>query len=286
MIKHPAQHFFLENLVDYAGTFPPAGLSLADSLANFRADQNGLAPSMLGRFICAGSALSELAALVTPQDSLLISVLLTSPGELSLVEDFHRRVAKSVRVDTVETAWNENAAEWPRAWNYRLFFEVTAADFAAAAAFCAPQAALLGLKLRTGSVKPEGIPPANQVADFLEKAHAAGVPYKFTAGLHHACAGEYALTYQADSPRARLFGFTSLFGLACMHWCGQLSTRELSEQLALDEKPRADAQGLHWQQWSCGVEQIQDYRQRGGRSFGSCSFREPLQELQEMGWIC
>lgn len=286
MIKHPAQHFLLENLIDYAGTFPPAGLSLADSLANFRADQHGPAPSMLGRFICTGAALAELAELVNPRDSLLISVLLANPEEVSLVQDFHRRVGKGVRVDTVETAWNESAADWAVAWNYRLFFEVTPPAFAQAATFCAPQAARLGLKLRTGSVQPEGIPPAERIADFLEKAHAAGVAYKFTAGLHHACAGEYALTYESSSPRARLFGFTSLFALACLHWCAQLSTQELAEQLTLDKPPTADGQGLHWDGWSCAVPQVQEYRQRGGRSFGSCSFGEPLAELQEMGWIC
>lgn len=286
MIKHPVQHFFLENLIDYAGTFPPAALSLAESLANFRADQNGPASSMLGRFICAGSALEELVELVSPGDSLLISVLLTEPGQLRLIEDFHQRVGKAVRVDTVETAWNENASEWTRAWNYRLFFEVSPPELAPAAAFCAPQAERLGLKLRTGAVKPEGIPKATALADFLETAHAAAVPYKFTAGLHHARAGDYALTSAADSPRARLFGFTSLFALACLHWCDQLSTPELVEQLALEDAPTADAQGLHWRDRHCSVEQVHQYRRRGGRSFGSCSFREPLQELQEMGWIC
>ncbi|MCW5871137.1 MAG: hypothetical protein KIS61_28035, partial [Candidatus Eremiobacteraeota bacterium] len=284
MIKHPAQHFFLENLIDYAGTFPPAALSLAASLANFRADQQGPAPSMLGRLICAGSALPELAELVVSTDSFLISALLAKPEDLSLVADFHARVGKAVRVDTLETAWSETASEWSRAWNYRLFFEVTSPAFAQAAAFCAPQAARLGLKLRTGSVQAEGIPAADQVADFLEKAHAAGVPYKFTAGLHHARAGEYALSYDSGSPRARCFGFTSLFTLACLHWCGQLSKDELVEQLGSDGTPTADSQGLHWERWSCNIEQIREYRQRGGRSFGSCSFREPLQELQEMGW--
>lgn len=286
MIKHPAQHFFLENLIDYAGTFPPAALPLAESLQNYRADQHGPAPSMLGRFICAGSALAELAELVSSSDSMLISVLLTQPEELNLIEAFHASVGKSVRVDTVETTWNEAAPEWSRRWNYRLFYEVAPTTWSEAASFCAPQAARLGLKLRTGSIKPEGIPPAEQIAAFLETAHRAGVPYKFTAGLHHACAGHYALTYEADSPKASLFGFTSLFALGCLHWKGRLSTSELARQLPLSKVPQVDAAGLHWDQLHCEVAEIQEYRQRGGRSFGSCSFREPLQELQEMGWIC
>ena len=226
-----------------------------------------------------------ITALAVPAAALTLAAPARAE-ETRQIEDFHARVGKSIRVDTVETAWNENAPEWPERWNYRLFFEVTPADFAQAATFCAPRAARLGLKLRTGSVKPEGIPPAALLADFLEVAHGAGVAYKFTAGLHHACAGEYPLTYEAQSPRARLFGFTSLFALACLHWCGKLNKDDLAAQLAADRTPLADARGLHWDAWSCGVTEIQEYRQRGGRSFGSCSFREPLQELQEMGWIC
>jgi hypothetical protein len=286
VIKYPSQHFFLENLIDYAGTFPPAALALSQALNGFREDQQGPAPSMLGRFICSGSALAELATLVIPEDSLLISVLLQRPEDLVLVDEFHARVGKSVRVDTVETPWSGAAAEWTRLWNYRLFFEVPPPAFSEAAAFCAPQAARLGLKLRTGSVKPEGIPPVAQVVDFLVAAHAARVPYKFTAGLHHACGGDYPLTYEADAPRGRLFGFTSLFTLACLHWAGHISHSELATELASGGAPRADADGLGWNDWRCSVAEVREYRQRGGRSFGSCSFGEPLQELQEMGWIC
>ena len=285
MIKYPAQHFFLQSLVDYAGTFPPAGLPLAESLGYFRSYQHGLAPSMLGRFICAGSALAELASLIEPGDRLVISVLLSQPEEVSWVEDFHAKVPSSVRVDTVETAWSPS--DWLQRWNYRLFFEVTSRDFAEAAAFCAPHHGRLGLKLRTGSVKPEGIPPAQQLVDFLDTVHSRKVPYKFTAGLHHASAGAYPLSYAEDAPRARLFGFVSLFTLACLHWCGRLNGDQLLQALQQDGPLiTADAQGLGYASHMCSNQEVAEYRQHGGRSFGSCSFDEPLDELKEMGWIC
>ena len=286
MIKHPAQHFFLQELVDYAGIFPPAGLPLAQALENYRCYQQGLAPSMLGRFICGGSALDQLAGLLQESDRFQLSVLLSKPEEVALVEAFHQRVSKSVRVDTVETAWNEQASEWPAAWNYRLFFEVTPQQAGPAARLCAPQAARLCLKLRTGSVKAEGIPSPNSVLAFLEEAHRARVGYKFTAGLHHAKAGCYPLTYEADAPRAGCFGFTSLFGLACLHWHGRLDGNQLLEGLGSQDVPRLDESGLNWATAHCGVDEIVEYRRAGGRGFGSCSFEEPLQELQEMGWIC
>ncbi|MBS2036126.1 hypothetical protein JST97_14145 [bacterium] len=286
MIKHPAQHFFLEQLVDYAGTFPPAGLPLSQALANYRSYQRGLAPSMLGRFICTGPALAELVALLHPEDGFLISVLLSSPEQVSLVQEFHARVNKSIRVDTVETAWSERASEWPKAWTYRLFFEVSPEQATEGARLCAPQSARLGLKLRTGSIKPEAIPSAQSLLTFLDAAHRARVGYKFTAGLHHARAGLYPLTYEVDAPRAGCFGFTSLFGLACLHWHGRVSPERLVEGLNCPDAPLLNESGLSWGDSHCSVEEIAAYRRDGGRSFGSCSFEEPLQELTEMGWIC
>ncbi len=286
MIKHPAQHFFLQELIDYAGTFPPAALSLSQALTNFRQYQQGLAPSMLGRLICSGSALAGLAELLQPADRLLLSVLLGRPEEVALVREFHARVSKSVRVDTIETAWSEQAPEWAAGWSYRLFFEVSPEAALAAAEFCAPQSARLCLKMRTGSVKPEGIPGPEALLTFLRAAHQNRVGYKFTAGLHHARAGEYALTYEADSPRGCCYGFSSLFALACLHWHGRLSDDQLKDSLLDQAVPRLDAAGLSWNEAHCAVEEIAEYRRAGGRSFGSCSFEEPLQELQEIGWIC
>lgn len=286
VIKHPSQHFFLQELIDYAGTFPPAGLSLSQALANFRQYQQGLAPSMLGRLICAGSALASLSELLQPADNLLLSVLLSQPEEVALVEEFHARVNKSVRVDTVETAWNEQAPKWADRWNYRLFFEVGSDAAAEAARMCAPQSARLCLKLRTGSVKPEGIPSPEAVVAFLQAAHQSRVGYKFTAGLHHARPGDYALTYEANSPRGCCYGFSSLFGLACLHWHGRLNDDQLLQGLRAQAVTQVDAGGLICQEAHCSAEEIAEYRRLGGRSFGSCSFEEPLQELQEMGWIC
>lgn len=286
MIKYPAQHFFLQELVDYAGTFPPAGLPLDQALANYRSYQQGQAPSMLGRFICAGSALEELAQMLHSADRLQLSVLLNSPEQIELVHTFHAQASKTVRVDTVETSWSERASEWAASWTYRLFFEVTPEQSQEAARLCSPQSARLGLKLRTGSVKPEAIPSSHSVLTFLRAAHQARVGYKFTAGLHHARAGSYPLTYAQDAPAGTCFGFTSLFALACLHWHGRLQEEEILEGITSPETPVLDAAGLRWGKASCSVEEIFEYRQAGGRSFGSCSFEEPLQELQEMGWIC
>lgn len=286
MIVHPAQHYFLLGLVDYAGLFPPAALPLEQTLENYRSYQRGQAPSLLGRLVCNLGRLNLLAPLLEPDDALQISALLEQPAQVEQIEAFHRSVPTRVRVDTLECLWSQ-PEDWMRAWNYHIFFEVKAAQVSEAAAFCAASGGRAGLKLRTGALKPEGIPTIEEVAAFLEEAHRHRVAYKFTAGLHHARAGSYALTYEVESPRARLFGFVSLFGLACLHWFGRLSSAELRLALASDECPlQVDERGLEYQGRRVSPDEIQEFRSRGARSFGSCSFAEPLQELQEIGWIC
>ena len=289
MIVHPAQHFFIQGLVDYAGLFPPAALSLKDSLQAYRGYQHGLAPSLLGRFVCNVAHLGDLADLLLAQDSFCISALLEAPEEVELVEEFHRRAGAKVRVDTIETRLigSEQGQRWLRRWHYHLFFEVKPEQFTEGAAFCAARPERLGLKLRTGAIRPEGLPSLAEVVEFLRLAHQARVPYKFTAGLHHACPGTYPLTYAADAPKARLLGFVNLFGLACLYWHGRLDEEALSSALERDGLAvRVDENGLHYDGESCSAAEIEEFRHQGARSFGSCSFEEPLQELIEMGWIC
>ena len=54
-------------------------------------------------------------------------------------------------------------------------------------------------KVRTGGIETELIPPAPLLARFLEACASAGVPFKATAGLHHAVRGEHPLTYEAEA---------------------------------------------------------------------------------------
>ncbi len=53
---------FLENIIDYAGLFPPAGLPLSQALANYHNYRRSPAGWMLGRFLCPSARLSELAS--------------------------------------------------------------------------------------------------------------------------------------------------------------------------------------------------------------------------------
>src|SRR5437899_1834715 len=58
-----AQAFF-ENIIDYAGMFPPAKLPMAEALQNYTRYAAGPDAWMLGRFVCTIAELCNLVALV------------------------------------------------------------------------------------------------------------------------------------------------------------------------------------------------------------------------------
>jgi hypothetical protein len=138
-------------------------------------------------------------------------------------------------------------------------------------------------KLRTGGVTPEAFPRAERIVDFLTVCKHEGVAFKATAGLHHAVRGEYRLTYESGSPKAMMYGFLNLFVAAALLYNGE------SEDTALaaleDDDPGSftlSDDAIQWREKPIVLEQIGNFRSRFGISFGSCSFREPVDEIASL----
>lgn len=135
-------------------------------------------------------------------------------------------------------------------------------------------------KLRTGGVTAAAFPTAAQVAHFLRTCHDRGIGFKATAGLHHPIRARYRLTYDAGSPRAEMFGFLNVMLAALLVWKGEDAA---TVSALLEERDigafTLDATGIRWQEHDFPVADIARSRATFVRGFGSCSFREPLDEL-------
>src|SRR5579872_1236525 len=139
-------------------------------------------------------------------------------------------------------------------------------------------------KIRTGGLTPEAIPAPETIADFLGEAAQRRLPFKATAGLHHPVRSLRPLTYAADSPRAVMHGFLNVFTAASFAWHG--GDRDLLLGLLNEEDPHAfdfTAGELRWRGRRLGADQITGARRDFAHSFGSCSFEEPIADLQELG---
>jgi len=139
-------------------------------------------------------------------------------------------------------------------------------------------------KVRTGGVVPEIIPGAHLVARFLEACASAGVPFKATAGLHHPVRAEHPLTYEANAPRSTMHGFLNVFGAAAFAREG-MPAGELEAVLRETRRTgfRFDDAGLEWRDRRVTTEDLALTRRDFALSFGSCSFAEPVAELELMG---
>jgi hypothetical protein len=139
----------------------------------------------------------------------------------------------------------------------------------------------VGLKLRCGGVEPSAFPSPEFVAFVLATCRTRGVPLKFTAGLHH------PLRHFDPGLRTHIHGFLNILVAGVLAHCRRIDEDTLRE-IIIDENPGDfvfDAGGLRWKKWSASVTEIQGARRMLVRSFGSCSFDEPREDLRNLGLL-
>lgn len=307
----------LAGLIDYAGLFPPASLGMGAACENFARESRGGMAWALGRFVCPASRLDELsraAAVMMPgtagtsgyrehadvMEPWRISAIIDSPLEASLgaiaafnerhgQEDQGRAVVDMVEVK-VESAGQIDAIIDALPEDLYPFFEFPHAEIErgdARGLIAALAGEPVAAKIRTGGITPEAFPSPAAVARFIVACAAARVPFKATAGLHHAIRGEHPLTYEPRCPRGVMHGFLNVFVAATMARTHQL---DADRTRAMLEESRAEAfhftsEGVRWNGLFAETAQIAKARESFCLSYGSCSFDEPIAELRALGLL-
>jgi hypothetical protein len=289
----------LRQLIDYAGLFPPASLSMAASIANFEAYSRSEASWILGRFIVPVGRLGEFEeafSALPPSKNLTARKwrlsALTGPDaaeDVSQIRSFNERFAfRGAAIQSVETKAT-NAAEIARLSkivpsDIDVYFEIppiNCRELIAAIAACGRRA-----KIRTGGEAADKFPPPESVIEFMQLCAAADVPFKATAGLHHPLRSIHRFTYQADSPSGMMHGFVNVFLAAAFLRAGMAAEQAL--QLLEEQSAAAfqfDADRIRWRGHSLAVEEISGARDNFAVSFGSCSFSEPIDDLRDLHLI-
>lgn len=275
----------LSHAIDYAGLFPPAGLSMDTALANHVAYHEGNDAWALGRFIIPVQRLSEFERFAPEGSGWRLSALVGTEfsGELDQVLSFNRRGTHGtidtieLKVDSTKTISDVMNRLPP---GLQAYFEVPvegSAQLLAAIAQTSGRA-----KVRTGGVTAEAFPSTRNLLGFIEGCERARVPFKATAGLHHPLRAEYPYTYDPNSRRGPMFGFLNLFLATALIRNG--SDSRLASSI-LEESSRAalavDEQSITWNGYRLDLPALHRARE-SMVSFGSCSFTEPLAELRAL----
>jgi hypothetical protein len=247
----PALRALLTHLIDYAGTFPPATLPCAQAASNYGDYLQSEHAWMLRWLVLSAADMPKVPS--------------TLDGKLSILSDADEPRAACIESKSIVKFTRPVYAEVP----VEQLAEVKAAGIFA--------------KIRTGSIKPEGIPSVESVAHFILECARLKLAFKATAGLHHPIRASYPLTYEAHPPRSVMHGFLNVFLAATFAWQGETDI----VPILCETDPAAFRfdEAAHWRDRSLTVAQIQDARLNFAHAFGSCSFEEPIQDLQTRGWL-
>ena len=285
----------LAGAIDYAGLFPPSQLSMSEAVLNYATYRNSNYAWMLGRFVVTAARLDEFYESATDfitRDERERWHVAVVAGEdivetLKQVELFNLRHGEQALCDVLEVRANsvskiENTVNGLRDGT-TAYFEIPTGesmpDLIAALATRGQRA-----KIRTGGVTPDAFPTQGEIVRFVRTCVAANVPFKATAGLHHPLRCFRPLTYEADSVMGRMHGFFNLFLMAGFAREGFRSNvlEDVMEE-EFDEVFHFENQTVTWRDFSLGIAQIENLRHKGIQSFGSCSFDEPVADLQKLG---
>ncbi|MEN9528679.1 MAG: hypothetical protein RI932_552 [Pseudomonadota bacterium] len=310
----------MSRALDYAGLFPPAKLPLDEAIKEFAELRQDPHEWLLVRFVLpaaragdfAQEARLQLAAASDSHRPWHLTALLKSGPSISEALEFIRAEchllkglleshADAVVLDSFETPLPEEILEshdqelvrsfFQQAnkifdeFQFRLpvFWEVNLNkhfDHVARAAYHynLHESGRACLKFRTGGLTAAAIVSPDKLAHALHMTAQHRLPFKLTAGLH------LALRHYDAAVGTDVFGFLNVFSAAVLAWTAQLSETEI--QFLLEEKTlkelRYNESGLSWKNYSASIADIRQVRAVGLRSFGSCSFREPVEDLKQL----
>jgi hypothetical protein len=236
-------------LIDHAALFPPASMELDEALEEDREARASPDAAVLNRFVVPAARLSELPPEMPP----LSAVLPDAAGAAQLEGDDRVR-AVELRLEGARPRPADLLAAYRslEPLEVTTYFELVLDDDwrdSVPAAIGAVAAVGGRVKIRCGG---EHVPSVEQLALVVACCREARVRFKATAGLHHAVR------------RGEEHGFLNLMAAVT-------APRERIPAVLADEDPAA-------------LDVLPESRELFD-GFGSCSWREPIHDLHELGML-
>lgn len=302
MARDAVRAFFAE-MIDDAGLFPPAKLSLPDALAAHARAIDGPYGWMLKRFVVPASRLSELSEALGQRGAPLRTTVVFDGVLLenfsAIAREIHSGTGR-IAVEALELKLDDLPGDEPAA-------KAAALDqMEHVGAFAEPPAIYLEIgisddvhlelnlqafgppgsgtarrfpKVRCGGADATAVPSASQLAQFIARTRDLALPFKATAGLHHPIRHQDAQTGHAQH------GFVNVAGAALFARTHAFD-REKLEAMLLDENApdfRFSERCFEWRGAMATPDEIAAGRDAAFHSIGSCSLDEPVAGLVALG---
>jgi hypothetical protein len=295
----------LDQAIDYAGMFPPCSLALEPALRNQASYVRSSEVWMLNGFVLPVEQFDpttqflsafdthhplRVAALgpkTTNADTFLdalynahAAIRSFSRYNADLVSITHLEMFLPADVDSASLKGARSiVGEFPVFWEAPP--EKAEQTIALIAGHNSDQKVVtFGYKLRTGGVTADAFPTSVQIARSLVTPATHQLPIKFTAGLHH------PIRQFRDEVKTKMHGFLNVLGAAVLAAEHQWNADQAVIMLE-DEDPRSFSftdDFFAWRDWRIDTTRLQHQR-KFVRSFGSCSFDEPRDDLRALGFL-
>lgn len=277
----------LHAFIDYAGLFPPAGVDMRSAVVNFLNYARGNHACLLGRLVVDSARINEFRSTAAGNLAQIpVSLLAAStagPDQVAhLIDEGVRIEMLEVRADSssqIESIMSVMPARCS------VYFEVSIGPdgirLLDAIAACGARA-----KLRMGGLVAEAFPSPDAVIGILQQFIERRILFKATAGLHHPLRSHHPYTYLPGSTSGLMHGFINLLSATAILEEGgdpDEAVRALNEVDATAWQINSDS--IRWHARSFSMDQLRTVRETSFTSIGSCSFTEPIHDLESLGWL-
>ena len=263
-----------QSLFDDAAMFPPGNASAADAVAAHRRHKNEWYAEMVGPLLVADKDVTEFLSHLSGSDARLrVGLIVTGDPSLArrsleLITPDDRVTLVSVEVPphfgpegadakiaelrTLITNDVKGFVEVPTGNSGSWFDAIASSPFAA--------------KFRTGGLNAKAFPNEIDLAERIVEACRRRLPFKCTAGLHH------AIRHTASDNGFEHHGFLNILVATAA-----AEDRQPSEEVAkiLSERDRSTLTSV--------VGTIGESTRRAFLSFGTCDISEPIGDLVDLG---
>lgn len=275
----PAIPALLRGLIDDAAVFPPGNAPLPDAVAAHRRHRSAWYADLVGPLLVPASKLTDLPPLLDPGESIEVGVT----GDVPIEQLAGAAADERIRVRQIEAPVARRgedplpgldrllrvARDWPQVDVYAelpLTWGLMAGLDRVAEA--RQDGVRIAAKFRTGGLAAELFPTPAELAAVICACRDRQLPFKLTAGLHH------AVRHTDPETGFTHHGYLNVLAAIMVAVAGG-DAGEVAQRLSLVEAaPLVEA-----------VSARRDEARPLWIAYGSCSIREPLDDLITFGLV-
>ena len=298
---------FQQQLIDYAGIFPPSQLPVEEALNNFVKYQQDEESWKLNTFILSLDQAVKAQELILQQDGkkqIPLSITIPKIKETNFRNEMKAItnqllelkaallgraliIAIEIPIPSTDITVLQAIAQLLQQLDIRVYCEIpilgrsleeVEQDLVAIKLANEKLNIALSLKFRTGGITKDLFPTPKELANAILVGAKQRLPIKFTAGLHH------PIRMYRSEVEDRMFGFVNVIFATLVAYLHKANLHTISAILSEEDATAFSItqEKIGWQSIAVDEIDVIKLREQFDMCFGSCSFDEPTTEFKQL----